>query len=96
MIKDVVDADFPENFPSLLPHLKQLLHTQDFNSIYTALFVLRIVAKKYECVLPSALQRSPLLTRRPGTRRWARAGSPSSPLWPRPSLASLSSSAGWC
>eukprot|EP00011_Vannellida_sp_DIVA3-517-6-12_P000288 CAMPEP_0114624856 /NCGR_PEP_ID=MMETSP0168-20121206/10976_1 /TAXON_ID=95228 ORGANISM="Vannella sp., Strain DIVA3 517/6/12" /NCGR_SAMPLE_ID=MMETSP0168 /ASSEMBLY_ACC=CAM_ASM_000044 /LENGTH=1044 /DNA_ID=CAMNT_0001836131 /DNA_START=81 /DNA_END=3215 /DNA_ORIENTATION=+ len=48
MMKVIVDADFPEQFPALMPHVVQLLNTQDYNSIYTALYVLHILAKKYE------------------------------------------------
>ncbi|XP_043705839.1 importin beta-like SAD2 [Telopea speciosissima] len=45
-LKTIVHADYPEQWPSLLPWVKHNL--QQDQQIYGALFVLRILARKYE------------------------------------------------
>lgn len=46
-IKTIVHADYPEEWPSLLPWVKHNLQDQQ---VYAALYILRILSRKYEYV----------------------------------------------
>ena len=46
-LKTIIHADYPEQWPTLLPWVKHSLQDQQ---VYGALFVLRILSRKYEYV----------------------------------------------
>ncbi|ERN11860.1 importin beta-like SAD2 [Amborella trichopoda] len=46
-LKTIIHADYPEQWPNLLPWVKHNLQLQD-QQVYGALFVLRILSRKYE------------------------------------------------
>jgi len=46
--KHVVHFEFPDRWPALMPAVCTLLTTQDEAQLYAALFMLRLVARKYE------------------------------------------------
>lgn len=47
-VKTIIHADYPEQWPSLLHLVKCNLQSQDQQQIFGALYVLRILARKYE------------------------------------------------
>ena len=44
----IVYSDYPERWPGLLQQVYQGLHSQDLLALYGALYVLRLLARKYE------------------------------------------------
>nr|GLL41506.1 importin beta-like SAD2 [Ipomoea trifida] len=47
-LKTIIDADYPEQWPTLLPWVKHNLQAMQEQKAYGALFVLRILSRKYE------------------------------------------------
>lgn len=47
-LKSVVQSDYPEKWPSLIPHLQASLQSPDQTRVQSALLALRIIARKYE------------------------------------------------
>lgn len=47
-LKTIVNNDYPERWPSLLPSIDANLKSQNQERIYGALYALRILTRKYE------------------------------------------------
>lgn len=47
-LKTIIHADYPEQWPGLLQWVKHNLQDLQDQQVYGALFVLRILARKYE------------------------------------------------
>eukprot|EP00698_Gefionella_okellyi_P015174 TRINITY_DN4277_c0_g1_i1.p1 TRINITY_DN4277_c0_g1~~TRINITY_DN4277_c0_g1_i1.p1 ORF type:complete len:911 (-),score=249.25 TRINITY_DN4277_c0_g1_i1:513-3209(-) len=58
IIKNIAEDDFPENWPTLLPQILQLVQSPDAGTVFSGLWALRMVFKKYE--FKSEENRAPL------------------------------------
>jgi hypothetical protein len=54
-LKTVIHADYPEQWPALLPAIFNNLKSQDQQRVFGALYALRILTRKYEYVASNTL-----------------------------------------
>ncbi|KAL6058791.1 putative importin-7 [Balamuthia mandrillaris] len=47
-LRTIVEKEFPEGWPELLPKILEYIRSQERNALFGALFTLRILCKKYE------------------------------------------------
>lgn len=59
-LRHVLEKEFPENWPEIVPKTMSLLNSQDVARLHGALYTMRVIVKKYEHKPSEGGRREPL------------------------------------